>query len=176
MDAPQSMDEVRPVVEALQQLDGLLDIRWNPKAFQLEPGSYSEFGKLTPPTYAGRWEVIRYQTPNLSDARDYCVLCTVTEPKDFDGILCLVDRGPYMPVGSWLVEYMRSADAANVRHMTDLRNKLWAQDDAFQHADDAAAEAMDREALDRVHFGAVFAGGVGNYQGRGFDAAPSLPS
>lgn len=174
MDAPQSWEEVGPVVRALQGMDGLLDIRWNPCAFVLDKGAYSVTGKLTPPTYAGRWEVIRYQTASrLHAEREYTVICTVTKPQEFGGVLCLVARGEYMPIGEWLVDFMRSADAANVRHMTELRTKLWAHDEVLDHARDSAEEAMAREALDRVHFDAVYAGGVGNWQGKGTDFTPT---
>jgi len=165
--APQSMDEVQPVIDALRRIDPLLDVIWNPNAKLLTRPFYSVTGQLTPGTYDGRWQVIRYNTAHTSAQRDYCLICTVTKPTEVGGILCLVDDGEYMHVGPWLVDLMRSADAANVRAFTEIRNKLWAQDDAIEHANDAAEEAAEREALDKVHFDAAYAGGVGNWQGTG---------
>lgn len=167
--APQSWDEVGPVVEALQRLDGLLDVIWNPKAKMLARGAYSALGILTPPSYAGRWQVIRYNTEHTNSRRDYALICTVTQPVVVDGIRCLQADGEYAPVGWWLVELMQSADASNVRAFTALRNKIWAQDDALDTQDDAADDAMARESLDHVHFKAIFAGGVGNWMGKGAD-------
>lgn len=173
MDAPQSKGEVEPVVRALKGMDHLLDLIWNPKAFMLERGSYSVLGQLIPPTYAGRWQVIRYDTPNLSPTRDYCVLCTVTQPVTHNGVVCLTEEGPYAPVGEWLVRYMQAADAANVRAATAMRARLWAAEEAIEHRHDAADDAMAAESLDHVHFHANYAGGVGNWQGKGAAFSPS---
>lgn len=171
---PQSDSEVLPVVEALRRLDPLLDVRWNPKKHVLVPGSYSVLGERIDPVYDGRWEVIRYQSASqLHRERDYAVIVTVSALIDVDGIPCMIDKGPYAPLGEWLVRYMQAADAANVQAFTAIRNKLWAQDDALEHAKDAEGEAKDRDALDRVHFDAVYAGGVGNWHGKGADFSAS---
>lgn len=173
MNAPQSVDEIGPVVAALKGIDHLLDIIWNPKAFMIERGSYSVLGHVTPPKYAGRWQVIRYETPNLSVRRDYCVICTVTEPVEHRGILCLQEEGPYMPIGWWLVDFMQRADSANTKAMERLRAQLWAEEELLEHATDCAHEGMAIEALDHVHFDANYAGGVGNWQGKGADFTPT---
>lgn len=172
MQAPQSRDEVEPVIRALQRMDGLLDVIWNPQAKMTSRGAYSVTGKLTPPTYEGRWQVIRYQTEHTNSRRDYALICTVTAPIDVDGIRCLQADGPYAPVGEWLVALMQSADAANVRTFTALRERLWAQDEKIEHEHDAAEEAMALESLDHVHFKGVYAGGVGNWMGRGANFTP----
>lgn len=176
MDAPQSQDEVGPVVDALRRIDPLLDVIWNPKARMVERGAYSVLGKATAPKYVGRWQVIRYDTPHTDSRRNYCLICTITRPEVRDGITCLVDNGEYMPVGSWLVDFMQSADAANTRACEALRARLWAQDDALDSANDTADAAMATDALDRVHFDANYAGGVGNWMGRGAAFSPPLTS
>jgi hypothetical protein len=164
------------VVEALQRIDHLLDIIWQPKAFIVERGMYSVFGTLTPHTYAGRWQVIRYDTATLHpdrllNGRSYCVICTVTTLAEHNGVPCLQQNGGYMPIGWWLVDFMQAADAANVQAIARLRARLSADEDRIEHAADD--DAGDREALDRVHFDAVFAGGVGNWQGKGADFTPT---
>lgn len=174
MHQPQSQDEVEPVVRALQGIDHLLDVVWNPKAQMIAPGAYSALGVATPPSYDGRWQVIRYDTHNWHNertinGRQYCVIVTVTETYDADGIRCMVKNGAYAPIGPWLIDYMHAADAQNVKAMTAIREKLWGQDDALEAADDAESDAMFRDALDKTHFDAVHAGGVGNWQGKGMD-------
>jgi hypothetical protein len=172
--APQSKEEIRPIIESIQTIDRLLDIIWNPQAVLLEKGRYSEIGKLIPPIYDGRWQVIRHQTENFHPERgDYAVICTLTTPERHDGILCLTHDGPYAPVGEWVIELMRSADAQNVRQFEAIRNKLWRQHDLMEEREADINEAEAREGLDRVHFDANYAGGVGNWQGKGADFADS---
>lgn len=173
MEAPQSQDEVGPVVAALKSIDHLLDIIWQPKAFMTARGSYSVTGTMTPPTYAGRWQVIRYETPNLSAKRDYCVICTVTEPVIHNGVRCLTEEGPYAPIGFWLVDFMHAADSANTKAMEAMRAALWSAEESIEHQHDAAEDAMAMESLDHVHFHANYAGGVGNWQGKGADFTPT---
>lgn len=172
--APQSLDEIEPVVSVLRGMDHLLSIIWEPKGKKISTGSYSVLGVASPPVYEGRWQVIRYDTANnhetrTHNGRQYCVICTVTQPERVDGILCLTAKGEYAPIGPWLIEVMQAADAANVRMATELRKKLWAQDDALETAGDCDEDAMFREALDKTHFSANYAGGVGNWQGKGMD-------
>lgn len=158
------------MLAALQQMDPLLDFRWNPKSVMVEKGSYSEVGKLIDPIYEGRWDVIRHHTENLHPERgDYAVICTLTQPQRIEGILCLSHDGPYAPIGEWVLELMRSADAQNVRQFTALRKKLWAQSDALDEAESKINEGEAIEGLKSVLFKANYAGGVGRFQGRGAD-------
>lgn len=167
---PQSDREIRPIVEALRAMDEKLDLVWNPKQHMLTPGSYSETGKLIPPEYDGRWNVIRHQTENLHPERgDYAVICVLSEPRRQDGILYLTKDGPYAPVGEWVLELMRSADAQNQRTFKALRHKLWAQHDQLHENDAKINEAEAREGLDRVLHKVNYAGGVGKYAGKGAD-------
>lgn len=171
---PQSEREIRPIIEAIQAIDPKLDIIWDAKKVLIEPGSYSETGKLIPPIYDGRWDVIRHQTENLHPERgDYAVICTLTQPDRQDGILFLTHDGPYAPVGEWVIELMRSADAQNVAQFRKIRDKLWAQHDAQERSNDDINEAEAREGLDKVHFDVNYAGGVGNWMGRGADFSES---
>lgn len=175
--APQSDEEIRPIVEGLKQLDQLLDVRWNPEAIIVAKGSYSALGKRVNPVYDGRWDVIRYDSPTHGHAgvhpdRGFTVICTVTEPKRENGILFMVplrEGGRYAPLGDWLLEFMRQSDAQNVNAFTALRQKLWAESDRAERAEDAINEGAVREALDHNHFHANYAGGVGNWQGKGAD-------
>lgn len=176
--APQSDSEVRPVVDALQRMDALLDVRWNPEAVMLAKGSYSELGKLIPPTYDGRWQIIRYDSANTGHAgvhegRGYTVICTITEPTiDDHGVIAMAalrEGGAYAPLGEWVVTMMQQADAANVRQFEAIRRHLWAENDRAEDARDRLDEAAAIEALDHNHFQANYAGGVGNWQGKGAD-------
>lgn len=174
MTQPQSQEEIGPVVHALQGMDHLLDLVWEPKAVMVAKGSYSPLGQLVPPRYEGRWQVIRYDTHNWHEdrrhnGRQYCVICTVTETIDADGIRCMVKDGAYAPIGPWLVDFMHMADAANMKAMSAIRAKLWGQEDAAELAGESDSDAMFTEALDKTHFNAVYAGGVGNWQGKGMD-------
>lgn len=174
--APQSEEEIRPIVERLQQIDPLLDIRWNPEAVIVKPGSYSVEGHRVDPIYDGRWEVIRYQTPSLRSKveRDFIVLCTVTEPHTEGGILYMVplrDGGKYAPIGEWLVTLMHEADAQNVEQFRKLREKLWAQHDAAEAARDKLDEGAAIEAMEHQQFLQLYTARRGNWQGQGADFA-----
>lgn len=174
---PQSQEEVGRIVRELRLMDPLLDILWNPKAILVEKGSYTETGKLIPPIFDGRWEVIRHQTENMHPERgDYAVICQLSQPARQDGLLYITKDGPYAPVGEWVLELMRSADAANVARFKAIRDKLWAQHDKLESDADKINESEAREGLDRVHFDANYAGGVGNWQGKGADFAAMAPS
>jgi hypothetical protein len=165
---PQSDDEIRWVVEELQRLDPLLDIRWDPKHVLVETGSYSAIGKRVDATYDGRWQVIRHQPSELND-RDYVVICTLTEPQREGGLLVLVKDGPYAPVGEWVLELMRSADAQNVEQFRKIREKLWAQSDAAEASRGRSDEGGLRDAFDRNAFNQNYAGGRGRWHGQGAD-------
>lgn len=171
--APQSAEEIRPFVDALQRMDPLIDIRWDPKAVLLEAGSYSVFGKLVPPTYDGRWQVIRWQTPlsrtPTKDRSDFIIICTVGEYTRKNGILQILRDGAYEPVDDRLVELMRSADSHNVEQFRKLRETLWAASDQVDIDADKINDAEAREGLDRAHFKANYAGGTGNWMSTGAD-------
>lgn len=172
---PQSDRDIRPIIEALQQIDPKLNIVWSPQHHIIEKGSYSPLGKLTPPTYDGRWLVIRHETENFHPERgDFAVICVLSAPQRQDGILFITKDGPYAPVGEWVVELMRSADAQNVKMYAALRKKLWAQSDAVDDADGRINEAEAREGLDRVLHTTNFEGGRGKYPGQGADFAPLI--
>lgn len=168
MDQPQSESEVELVRVGLQGLDPLLDVRWEPKAFVSQRGTMDVYGRPKGIIWAGRWQVIRYNTPNMSDRRDYSILCTVTKPEMYGGIPCMVAEGRYVPLGDWLVEFMRAADAANVAQFDAIRDRLHLADDLFEANEEKLDEAQAEDRLDRMH-SAGQAGGVGNWQGRGAD-------
>jgi hypothetical protein len=111
--APQSDAEVRPVVEALQRLDPLLDIQWQPKAILVRRGSYSVHGTRVDPEYDGRWEVIRWDTSvSLHKERTWTRITLVTQLDLTGKYPQMVCDGPYMPIGPWLVSFMQLWDAA----------------------------------------------------------------
>jgi hypothetical protein len=149
--APQSSEEIRPVVEALRRLDPLLDIRWNEKAVMMRRGDYDVLGGRTDPVYDGRWDVIRYDTATkLHDDKNYTVLCTITEPyRDGHGWMMRVD-GPYGPIGMWLVEYMQRWDTAQA-HFAEEMDRLWAEHDAAESINLEADTAANQQALEKVY-------------------------
>lgn len=173
MIAPQSDAEIRPFVEALQRIDPLIDIRWDPKAVMLDAGSYSVLGKAILPTYDGRWQVIRWQAPlsrtPTNDRSDFIIITTVTEYTRKNGILQNIRGGAYEPVDDRLVELMRSADSHNTEQFRKLREKLWAANDQVDIDADKINDAEAREGLDRAHFKANYAGGAGNWLATGAD-------
>lgn len=171
---PQSVQEIQPIVEALRALDRLLDVQWDPKARVVAPGSYSAMGKRIDPVYDGRWSVIRYDSAEYGHAgfhsdRGYTVITEVTEYSELDGVLFMIAHGAYAPIDQRLLTCMRAADAWNVEQHRKLREKLWAQHDANEARQVAIDEGASREALDHNHFEANYAGGVGNWHGKGAD-------
>lgn len=172
--APQSAHEIAPFLAELQQMDRLLDIIWDPKARITTPGSYTATGHRTDPEYDGRWKVIRYDSAEHGHAgvhehRGYTVVCEVTTYGRQDGILYMIAEAAYEPIDARLLELMRSADQWNVEQARKLREKLWAQHDALEAAEEKIDESQAIEGLDRVHFKTNFVGGVGNYPGKGAD-------
>lgn len=163
---PQSDREIYPIVERIRQIDPLLSIRWNAQARILNPGSYSETGKLIPPEYEGRWIVTRQLARDEQrhyDGREYIVICEVTEPKREGSIIYMERGGAYAPIGEWLVEYLHAADSTNRRQFEELRRRIWAQNEAVEEREQAIDEAAAREGLNRAQFKANYAGGVGNW-------------
>lgn len=122
MDAPQSPADVRPVEQALQQLDALLTIRWNPHAYLCTPGSYDVYGHLIPARYDGRWQVVRNGE----------VVYTLA----WDG----EGQKAYRPVGWWLVDFMRQWDAANRNVLAEIQKMRDAETAERETADRRAAE------------------------------------
>ncbi len=178
---PQSDEEIRAFVEQLRAAvnDPLLDIRWNAKAVMLAPGSYSVLGQRIDGRYDGRWQIIRYDDPTrghagLNPERGYTVICTVTELCEQEGILYMVplrEGGAYMPICDRLITFMRQCDSQNTAYFEELRKKVWAQHDRAEADLDKLDDSAAIEALDHVHFQGNYAGGVGNWQGKGADFA-----
>jgi hypothetical protein len=118
MDAPQSGEEVARVVDALRRIDPLLDVRWNPQAIKTKAASFDAFGCARKDAeYDGRWEVIRYNTPGLSDRGwvRITMVCAVEYTTSSKGgrYPIMLHQGPYAPLGPWLVDYMALWDRAN---------------------------------------------------------------
>jgi hypothetical protein len=172
---PQSEAEIAPHLSALRRLDPLLDLRWNAQAFVRSYGGFDAFGRALSPTYEGRWEVIRYDSATALHDRAYTVILTVTaiDPTDRGGLM--QDRGPYAPIGEWLVTYLQRFDAAQ-RHFIAEMDRAWAAHDAAEAAVDADERAGHQEALEKVY---REHGGGEYWMGRGFGrgtarATPSL--
>lgn len=176
---PQSDADLRPIVDGLKALDPLLDLRWDPEAVVVDRGSYSVMGKRIDPTYDGRWQIIRHDSVNTGHGgfhpdRGYTVICHLTEWTRDNGVIRMValrDGGAYVPVGEWVLEMMHQSDAENVRTMEEIRRRVWAENDRLDRAADRINESAVIDALDHNHFQANFAGGVGNWQGKGADFA-----
>ncbi len=169
---PQSESELAPFLADLQACDPLLDVRWEAKAVCTTRAVHAATGVLISPSeYDGRWQIIRYETENLHPdrlhkGRQYAVLCMVTEMQRRDGLLFMVVNGAYAPIDDRIVELIRSSGFAEVRE------KMRRQDDGAERALDEMRDDADvREAIDKAHFKANFAGGVGNWSGRGADFA-----
>lgn len=155
------------MVDALHRLDSLLDLRWNPQALVMRHGQYDANGKVLPPIYDGRWEVVRRNTPHVGGA--------VFEGKRGDSDVAVIYqvRGPkeeYKPIGWWLVEFMQQWDSQQA-HFRDELEKMRAQDAAEDEArlrgDDAAIE----EIVHGIAFGLKHEGGRSVWYGGGFDPA-----
>lgn len=160
MDQPQSQVEVGPVVQALKRLDHRLDIIWNPRARIIQSARFDVHGRSLPAQYDGRWEVVIRETDiGLHKDRDYSVIYQVREP--------ITDA--YKPVGMWLVEFMQKWDSQQ-SHFRALMDKAWAE---HEKADEDAGidDAAIRDQVDRIHFAGNYAGGQGNWMGKGADFA-----
>lgn len=163
--APQSDEEVRPVVEALRRLDPLLDVRWEPQAFRRK-GYFDAAGTPTAARWEGRWQVIRYDTAtSLHEARGYVLICTVTALRTEGKVPVMLDEGDYAPLGEWLVDYMRLWDRAQ-SHFIDAMDELWKeheQAESIQHDSAAHQEALEkvyREHGDEYWLGRGFGSGT----------------
>lgn len=171
---PQSSEDIRPFVEQLNRIDPLLEIVWDPKARVVVTGSYSVTGKRIDPVYDGRWRVIRYDSPEYGHAgfhpeRGFTVVCEVTEYGEQDGVLFMIVDGAFAPIDQRIVSLLRAADTWNTEQFKQHREKLWRQNDALEASENDIDEGMAIAGLDHAHFVANFAGGVGNWQGKGAD-------
>jgi hypothetical protein len=145
---PQSDEEIRPVLEALRRLDPLLDIRWNPKAVRIR-GIFDALGCAGPPTWDGRWEIIRYETPNMHADRTYAKIMTVTE-MDMTGKYPVAKAdGAYAPIGQYLVEYMALYDRAQSAWV-DAMAEMDARHEAAESNNHNDYEAAHQEAAHKV--------------------------
>lgn len=167
--APQSWHEVKPFEDELRRLDDRLRIAWNPKAIVTKPGSFDVMGSVVPPEYAGRWEVILPDDPFRSQTyRAWTLVCRVTQPVEVKAagmtMPAMADRGPYAPIGQWLVDFLKAAD----RHNRDELRKRQEQMDRMNAAQDAAAETAGMDAAADVlsrewHTGTKAGGGVSEF-------------
>ncbi len=170
MDQPQSDTELAPIVAAIQAIDPLLDIAWNPRAIVVRYGSYDAEGNVQPAVYDGRWEIRRAdQGTSLHPGRGYTVLCRITEQTVHGGVPAMLWDGPYAPVDWRVVEFLQNADAANARAFRERQRRLAVADIAVTAGEDAIDEDGALAMLDRQHFNNNYRGGVGNWQGRGAD-------
>lgn len=161
---PQSDEEIRPIVQALQRLDASMDLRWNPRAVIEARGSYDVTGKIIDPVYGGRWEVVRYDSPTkTAEWRAWEKICTVTTPVTISGVMGMMADGPYMPVGDWLVSFFESNDRANREDARRLSAALDALNERREAAMLASHEAAEREALGRMFIEGTMEGGVSQF-------------
>lgn len=158
---PQSEEEIAPVRDALRLLDPLLDLRWNAQAFVARYAGFDAKGNPSQPKYEGRWEVVRFDTDRLHQERDFAVICTVAEIDRTRGYPIMLDKGPYAPIGFWLVEYMQLWDRAQGRFAEEMMKRAWADHERAGEPDDMRAE--NQEALEKVyrtHGGEYWVGGA----------------
>jgi hypothetical protein len=147
---PQGEEEVGPVREALRLLDQLLDVRWNATAFVEKYGAFDSLGHPSQPQYAGRWQVIRFNTDRLHLERDFAVIMTVTlidPPNSTRKYPIMNDRGAYMPLDWRIVEYVQLCDRANCAVADERMKELWNEHDqaeAIQHDRSANQEALEK--------------------------------
>jgi hypothetical protein len=164
-DPPQSGDDVRLVVEALQQLDPLLDIRWEPCARLIKAGSYDALGKLVAPIYEGLWEVVRYDSFNTATWRQHTRICFVTKPvRIAAGLDAMPADGEYAPLGMWLVAFLRQADQWNQEEARRRSKEL----DALNERLDAqrigdGEDGIEEAASKQYHAGTKAGGGVSDF-------------
>jgi hypothetical protein len=147
--APQSVEEVVPLVRAMRQSlnDELLGLQWNPEAVITRYGSFDAFGQGTAPVYEGRWEVIRFSAdPPL-------VVTRLADP---------VTKA-YRPVGWWLLEFLQQWDRQNA-HWMEAQKRLVDEAEAERAADDALRAASAEQEVEIV---SRRLGGE-KYMGRGF--------
>ncbi len=160
MEAPQSGDDVRLVVEDLQALDSLLDVRWEPHAVIVKRGGYDAMGKIINPTFRGLWEIIRYDGFATQSHRPWTRICFVTQPVEIvPGVKAMVEDGEYAPLGAWLVEFMRAADKWNREEAQKLSATLDAMNERNDQAAIDAGDEATAEAAGYQYFEGTKAGG-----------------
>lgn len=166
MDAPQSGEDVSRVVEELQLLDPLLDVRWEPRAVLEKYGGYDAMGKLIAPIYRGLWEVIHHSTAvKTAEWREWTRVCFVTKPvRIAAGLDAMPDDGEYAPLGPWLVEFLRQADQHNLEAARRRSEQLDAMNERLDQQrmglDDAAIEELCGR---QYHEGTKAGGGVSEF-------------
>ena len=178
MDAPQDRRDVQLVVDRLRLAvnDPHLDIQWEPCAVLVVRGRYDAMGKMIDPVYRGLWEIRRYHDASRTAAwRDWRRICFITEPEEHKGMMLMYADGPYAPVGEWVVDFMRQCDAANRSRIEDTQRKLAMLDAELEKDQENANVDEDTAMLDEVYFDSSYAGGSGQYKGRGADFA-GMPS
>lgn len=147
--------------QALQALDALLDVRWNPHALILEPPRLDVYGRGIPARYDGRWEVVRRMTDKAYE-----------DDGDKKRVVYQV-RGPdseYKPLGMWLVEYMQRWDSQQ-RHFRDEMEKVRrAEELAEQQAMEVDVGAVEH-GVHQLAFAVKHEGGRSVYFGQGTDYA-----
>jgi hypothetical protein len=144
MDAPQSTLEIAPIEQALRLLDDQLRIVWNPMCVASRPGYIDATGKVSPPVYDGRWEIVRLQ--GHIDPNPVVVWIWGTE---------LGPDRPYRAVDWSLVEFMRQWDASN-REVIDAHLAIrQAEEREREHqrvtAQEGVIETLHRAATDKLH-------------------------
>lgn len=158
---PQGDEEIGQIREGLQRMDPLLDVRWNARAFATRSPLLTAYGNATPERWEGRWQVIRFNTDRLHVERDFAVICTVTEVDRSAGYPIMLDRGPYAPLGFWLIDYMQLWDRAQGRLAEEMTKQVWeAHDRAGAITHDHAANQQALEQVYRDHGGLYWMGGA----------------
>lgn len=177
-DAPQGRDEVQRIVDLLRRAvsDDSLDIQWEPRAVLVSRGRYDAMGKMIDPVYRGLWEIRRSRDPSQTAGwRDWRRVCFITEPEVHKDLTMMYSDGAYAPVGEWVVDFMRQCDAANADRLRDVMRTQRRLDAELEKDQANAAEDEDWQLLDEVYFDSAYAGGSGQYYGRGADFAESSP-
>lgn len=144
MDQPQSDFEVRPVEQALRFLDDQLRIVWNPSCYLSRPGHIDVNGKVSPPLFDGRWQVIRLN--GMIDPNPTVIWTWGSE---------LGPERPYRPVDYSLVEFMKQWDASN-REVIESHLALREAEERerkYQEAqsNEGVIETLHRAATDKLH-------------------------
>lgn len=163
--APQSREDIQPIIDAIQRLDPLLDIRWDAEARTLRRARYDQLrGKWTSAEYDGRWQVIRHDISTaMRPERGFTVIVEITQPEWKDSprlgrYPVPIANGPYAAVDWWLVDYLTLFDRAQA-HFAIAMEEQWKEHYAAEQvADEAAAHREAAEKVYRAHAGEYWAG------------------
>lgn len=150
---PQSDIEVEPVRAAIRGLDPLLDIVWNPQAKQFNHGRFDAWGVPLPPTYSGRWQVVRYATYER-DRPAVIYTLGADDPGE-----------PYRDVGPWLVSFLQKWDRAQA-HAAEEMERAWREHERAEESLGVMDEGLAEEALEKLY--AAHGHAKRLYEGRGF--------